>query len=273
MVETVIKHLTEFKQLTDAAIPFRLLNEKGEKNCARAAEKIIKNQVADEIPFLRKETLLYLMENPEEIDCLGKLKKEEDSLNMERFQKILSNVENDKLSDIGYGQLKKIYFDPMIPDEVAYHYMKYYGKLDVSLEEKEQLVNSLTMCIGELDFDRAGEKGRMLLFQSVFSSDLLLGLLEKSKTIESLDDPELLKLVNTLAGYKAGIEPLNQNQFDQLREKPGEILEKMQVVTGYIPKDLLSYGLQLWLWNGALYADLCKLERIFMDGMGASEVF
>ena len=273
MVETVIKHLTEFKQLTDAAIPFRLLNEKGEKNCARAAEKIIKNQVADEIPFLRKETLLYLMENPEAIDCLGKLKKEEDSLNMERFQKILSNVENDKLSDIGYGQLKKIYFDPMIPDEVAYHYMKYYGKLDVSLEEKEQLVNSLTMCIGELDFDRAGEKGRMLLFQPVFSSDLLLGLLEKSKTIESLDDPELLKLVNTLAGYKAGIEPLNQNQFDQLREKPGEILEKMQVVTGYIPKDLLSYGLQLWLWNGALYADLCKLERIFMDGMGASEVF
>ena len=273
MVETVIKHLTEFKQLTDAAIPFRLLNEKGEKKCARAAEKIIKNQVADEIPFLRKETLLYLMENPEAIDCLGKLKKEEDSLNMERFQKILSNVENDKLSDIGYGQLKKIYFDPMIPDEVAYHYMKYYGKLDVSLEEKEQLVNSLTMCIGELDFDRAGEKGRMLLFQPVFSSDLLLGLLEKSKTIESLDDPELLKLVNTLAGYKAGIEPLNQNQFDQLREKPGEILEKMQVVTGYIPKDLLSYGLQLWLWNGALYADLCKLERIFMDGMGASEVF
>lgn len=273
MVETVIKHLTEFKQLTDAAIPFRLLNEKGEKNCARVAEKIIKNQVADEIPFLRKETLLYLMENPEAIDCLGKLKKEEDSLNMERFQKILSNVENDKLSDIGYGQLKKIYFDPMIPDEVAYHYMKYYGKLDVSLEEKEQLVNSLTMCIGELDFDRAGEKGRMLLFQPVFSSDLLLGLLEKSKTIESLDDPELLKLVNTLAGYKAGIEPLNQNQFDQLREKPGEILEKMQVVTGYIPKDLLSYGLQLWLWNGALYADLCKLERIFMDGMGASEVF
>lgn len=113
----------------------------------------------------------------------------------------------------------------------------------------------------------------MLLFQPVFSSDLLLGLLEKPKTIESLEDPELLKLVNTLAGYKAGIEPLNQNQFDQLREKPGEILEKMQVVTGYIPKDLLSYGLQLWLWNGALYADLCKLERIFMDGMGASEVF
>lgn len=28
----------------------------------------------------------------------------------------------------------------MIPDEAAYHYMKYYGKLDVSLEEKEQLV-------------------------------------------------------------------------------------------------------------------------------------
>ena len=273
MVETVIKHLTEFKQMTEAAIPFRLLNEQGEINCARAAEKIIKNQVADIIPSLREETLLYLMENPEAIDCLGKLKKEEDSLNMERFQKILSNVENDKLSDIGYGQMKKIYFDPMIPDEAAYHYMKYYGKLDVSLEEKEQLVNSLTMCIGELDFDRVGEKGRMLLFQPVFSSDLLLGLLEKPKNIESLEDHELLKLVNTLAGYKAGIEPLNQNQFDQLKEKPGEILEKMQVVTGYIPKDLLSYGLQLWLWNGALYADLCKLERIFMDGMGASEVF
>ena len=63
MVETVIKHLTEFKQLTEAAIPFRLLNEKGERNCARAAEKIIKNQVADVVPSLREETLLYLMEN------------------------------------------------------------------------------------------------------------------------------------------------------------------------------------------------------------------
>ena len=27
MVETVIKHLTEFKQLTDAAIPFRLMKK------------------------------------------------------------------------------------------------------------------------------------------------------------------------------------------------------------------------------------------------------
>ena len=124
MVETVIKHLTEFKQMTEAAIPFRLLNEQGEINCARAAEKIIKNQVADIIPSLREETLLYLMENPEAIDCLGKLKKEEDSLNMERFQKILSNVENDKLSDIGYGQMKKIYFDKMNTDEADYHYMK-----------------------------------------------------------------------------------------------------------------------------------------------------
>ena len=39
MVETVIKHLTEFKQLTEAAIPFRLLNEKGEKICARRIQK------------------------------------------------------------------------------------------------------------------------------------------------------------------------------------------------------------------------------------------
>ena len=34
MVETVIKHLTEFKQMTEAAIPFRLLNEQGEINCS-----------------------------------------------------------------------------------------------------------------------------------------------------------------------------------------------------------------------------------------------
>ena len=59
MVETVIKHLTEFKQLTDAAIPFRLLNEKGEKNCARAAEKIIKNQVADGLQLWLWNGALY----------------------------------------------------------------------------------------------------------------------------------------------------------------------------------------------------------------------
>lgn len=39
MVETVIKHLTEFKQLTDAAIPFRLLNEKGEKKLCKGSGK------------------------------------------------------------------------------------------------------------------------------------------------------------------------------------------------------------------------------------------
>lgn len=62
MVETVIKHLTEFKQMTEAAIPFRLLNEQGEINCARAAEKIIKNQVADmgwvHQRFLKAECLM-----------------------------------------------------------------------------------------------------------------------------------------------------------------------------------------------------------------------
>ncbi|MFR7571424.1 MAG: hypothetical protein ACLUVM_01185 [Blautia faecis] len=51
MVETVIKHLTEFKQMTEAAIPFRLLNEQGEINCARAAEKIIKKPGSRYNPF------------------------------------------------------------------------------------------------------------------------------------------------------------------------------------------------------------------------------
>ena len=78
---------------------------------------------------------------------------------------------------------------------------------------------------------------------------------------------------NTLAGYEAEIQSLNQKQFDQMKERPVEILEKLRIVTGYIPKDKLTDGLNLWLWNEALYEDLCKLERAFTDGADPAEVF
>ena len=82
-----------------------------------------------------------------------------------------------------------------------------------------------------------------------------------------------MELVNTLAGYEAEIRSLNQKQFEQMKERPGEILEKLRIVTGYIPKDKLTDGLNLWLWNEALYEDLCKLERAFTDGADPAEVF
>ena len=39
-----------------------------------------------------------------------------------------------------------------------------------------------------------------------------------------------------IAGYEAEIQSLNQKQFDQMKERPVEILEKLRIVTGYIPK-------------------------------------
>ena len=37
-------------------------------------------------------------------------------------------------------------------------------------------------------------------------------------------------------------------------------------------KENLTDGLNLWLWNEALYEDLCKLERAFTDGADPAEV-
>lgn len=273
MVEAVKKHLAEFKLLNAAGLSVCYLEKKGEEKCVRAAETIIQNEVMDVIPSLGEQVCLYMMEDPETITYLGNLKKEGCELNAYRFQRILLDAGTDKVSDFSYEQVKAVYFDPLVTDGTAYSYMKYYGEQNVSKEEKEQLVKSIAMCMEVLDFEKAGEKDRMLLVNPVFSSELLLNLLENVNNLKILQDQDLMELVNTLAGYEAEIRSLNQKQFDQMKERPVEILEKLRIVTRYIEKENLTDGLNLWLWNEALYEDLCKLERAFTDGAEPAEVF
>ena len=273
MIEVIKRHLAERNMLKTAGLSLCYLEKKGEEKCVRAAEAIIQNEVMDVIPSLWEQVCLYMMEDPETITYLGNLKKEGCELNAYRFQRILLDAGTDKVSDFSYEQVKAVYFDPLVTDGTAYSYMKYYGERNVSKEEKEQLVKSIAMCMEVLDFEKAGEKDHMLLVNPVFSSELLLDLLENVNNLKILQDQGLMELVNTLAGYEAEIQSLNQKQFDQMKERPVEILEKLRIVTGYIPKDKLTDGLNLWLWNEALYEDLCKLERAFTDGADPAEVF
>ena len=273
MIEVIKRHLAERNMLKTAGLSLCYLEKKGEEKCVRAAEAIIQNEVMDVIPSLWEQVCLYMMEDPETITYLGILKKEGCELNAYRFQRILLDAGTDKVSDFSYEQVKAVYFDPLVTDGTAYSYMKYYGEQNVSKEEKEQLVKSIAMCMEVLDFEKAGEKDHMLLVNPVFSSELLLDLLENVNNLKILQDQGLMELVNTLAGYEAEIQSLNQKQFDQMKERPVEILEKLRIVTGYIPKDKLTDGLNLWLWNEALYEDLCKLERAFTDGADPAEVF
>ena len=273
MIEVIKRHLAERNMLKTAGLSLCYLAKKGEEKCVRAAEAIIQNEVMDVIPFLGEQVCLYMMEDPETITYLGILKKEGCELNAYRFQRILLDAGTDKVSDFSYEQVKAVYFDPLVTDGTAYSYMKYYGEQNVSKEEKEQLVKSIAMCMDVLDFEKAGEKDRMLLVNPVFSSELLLNLLENVNNLKILQDQDLMELVNTLAGYEAEIRSLNQNQFDQMKERPVEILEKLRIVTRYIEKENLTDGLNLWLWNEALYEDLCKLERAFTDGADPAEVF
>ena len=273
MIEVIKRHLAEQNLLKTAGLSLCYLEKKGEEKCVRAAEAIIQNEVMDVIPSLWEQVCLYMMEDPETITYLGNLKKEGCELNAYRFQRILLDAGTDKVSDFSYEQVKAVYFDPLVTDGTAYSYMKYYGEQNVSKEEKEQLVKSIAMCMDVLDFEKAGEKDRMLLVNPVFSSELLLNLLENVNNLKILQDQDLMELVNTLAGYEAEIRSLNQKQFDQMKERPVEILEKLRIVTRYIEKENLTDGLNLWLWNEALYEDLCKLERAFTDGADPAEVF
>lgn len=273
MIEVIKRHLAERNMLKTAGLSLCYLAKKGEEKCVRAAEAIIQNEVMDVIPSLWEQVCLYMMEDPETITYLGNLKKEGCELNAYRFQRILLDAGTDKVSDFSYEQVKAVYFDPLVTDGTAYSYMKYYGEQNVSKEEKEQLVKSIAMCMDVLDFEKAGEKDRMLLVNPVFSSELLLDLLENVNNLKILQDQGLMELVNTLAGYEAEIRSLNQKQFDQMKERPVEILEKLKIVTRYIEKENLTDGLNLWLWNEALYEDLCKLERAFTDGAEPAEVF
>lgn len=274
MIEVIKRHLAERNMLKTAGLSLCYLAKKGEEKCVRAAEAIIQNEVMDVIPFLGEQVCLYMMEDPETITYLGILKKEGCELNgIPGSQRILLDAGIDKVSDFSYEQVKAVYFDPLVTDGTAYSYMKYYGEQNVSKEEKEQLVKSIAMCTDVLDFENVGEKDRMLLVNPVFSSELLLDLLENVNNLKILQDQDLMELVNTLAGYEAEIRSLNQNQFDQMKERPVEILEKLRIVTRYIEKENLTDGLNLWLWNEALYEDLCKLERAFTDGADLAEVF
>ena len=202
MIEVIKRHLVERNMLKTAGLSLCYLEKKGEEKCVRAAEAIIQNEVMDVIPSLWEQVCLYMMEDPETITYLGNLKKEGCELNAYRFQRILLDAGIDKVSDFSYEQVKAVYFDPLVTDGTAYSYMKYYGEQNVSKEEKEQLVKSIAMCMDVLDFEKTGEKDRMLLVNPVFSSELLLDLLENVNNLKILQDQDLMELVNTLAGYE-----------------------------------------------------------------------
>ena len=192
MIEVIKRHLAEQNLLKTAGLSLCYLEKKGEEKCVRAAETIIQNEVMDVIPYLGEQVCLYMMEDPETIAYLGKLKKEGCELNAYRFQRILLDAGTDKVSDFSYEQVKAVYFDSLVTDGTAYSYMKYYGEQNVSKEEKEQLVKSIAMCMDVLDFEKAGEKDRMLLVNPVFSSELLLNLLENVNNLKILQDQDLM---------------------------------------------------------------------------------
>ena len=89
MIEVIKRHLAEQNMLKTAGLSLCYLAKKGEEKCVRAAETIIQNEVMDVIPSLWEQVCLYMIEDPETITYLGKLKKEGSELKTSRFQRSL----------------------------------------------------------------------------------------------------------------------------------------------------------------------------------------
>ena len=276
MLEQVKRHVEEYKLLEDSAIPLCLLYEKGksgESICVKAAKEILRNKLEHQIQELSKETVSKLVDDPEMLSYLGKMKQKGIRVEKCRIQTLYADAEEEKLSKYPYEQVEQVLSDTSIENGNIYYYLKYYAAFDFQPEEKEQLLKSLSVCIEWLDFEKTDPDIRLLLINPAFSSNLLQDLCLEPSALQVLKNPELMQLVNELSVYCGQEESLNRNHLEQLYQNTKRIQEKLDKVLSYIPRESQTPFFTLWLWNSALLEDLCQLEKLLTESTDTDTLF
>lgn len=259
----IIKHITIYKEYKNAKLPWELLSEHEEDIALELSRKINERVMGDLIKQLTKKAIDTLFHDMDAIEYVQRLFAED--ISSESVSGILEGAAGERISEYAYTDVAAVAKDCSIYTNKMYPYLKYYLHYGLGEEEKERLMNALSMLDSNegVTLSDLSEEQRKLLWEPVFSTKLLERVLDLPDFWVRLQNTDLLGLLNTLAGYwKYMGKRLSGNLFTQMAEHPKEIEQGLHDILSQIdPEDAVSF-LSIWLDNEALLYDLNKLRIV-----------
>lgn len=262
MKEMILKHITIIKNMKQSHIPYEFLGEFGEETCALVSGQVSAYGLSGFMELLRNPAKQYLMHDPKVLLQLKQFVGDLTDLQKSRTNELLCQATEKKLSEFDASDLQEIVTDEVIPVQVQYLYLLYFKEIHLSQEERKQIFLALEKCRIRLkdQLARRTRKERQILLHPVFLSNMLDDLWETDATWTQLLHPHVLAAVERINKEASSSLRLAQAEFQQIVERPEQILQLLEQVLSYFLQEQRAEFLNLWIQNGSLLADLKRLS-------------
>lgn len=256
----IIKHLIIYKEFKNAGIPMGLLSNQDEDNALQVSRKINESNIEHLNQKLTDNAISYLFYDIDAIPYIKRLLEE--GIACRRVNSLLVGAE-EKLSEYKYEDVATVTKDNGVRDRALFRYMKYYLSYGLSDDLKEHLMDALdSLDMAGVPISELSKEQKCLLWEPVFSSAICDRVLNMPGFWEKLQNTEILKLLNALAGYIGNTKSLNRDLFNQMCEHPQEIESGLHEVLSQIDPEDIECFLTIWLENEALLYDFKMLRDV-----------
>lgn len=266
MRKRILWHLKICEEVGKVSLPWWFIRKFQGEQLYRACQMIRAMELQPVIKRMQRETLEYLVRDPEFIPYLAQICEKQEGISLYRIETLLQEAGQEKLSVYPLDKIRAVLEDETIEAAVLFWYLRYYYDLVLDKAKKEKLVNGLVNWKewGNMDIKEFSHEERNLLMEPVFSTQLLIPVYAERGLWNQLLEPENLKLLNMVA-EAAPDQQLEQEQFLEFVRNNEEFQDSFLTVTGYLEKDLLSSFVEIWSENDALLQDMRRLRKILPD--------
>lgn len=267
MKEQVLKHIQMVGDMLASNLPLKFIGDYGEEKCRQACSWIIGKGIAPFVNEISVGAKKYFMCDPEAAVLIKEMTSDGKSIFVLRLEHLFLQAKEEKISVFDSRDIEEVVQDMEIPLASQFYYLRYYKKMELEKGERNQLLESLKKYVLTISLDMAEltEKERNLLFNPLFTMNLLNSVLNEREIWEVLVKPGVTELLSFIGMETYDRLRLGKDQIMEMAKSAQETQEYLARVMCHFDKTCYSKFLELWLLNGALLADLKRLEKLLPD--------
>ena len=258
MIQKIVQHLQIYKGMQP--IGWWYVEKYEEHFLCDFIHAIQKTNRTSMVKKYNQKTICRFIENPELIDMAGRL--EEDAVPYERVEALLEKANCDELYRHSYEVIRDVLQSTEIDKENECSYVKYYGERMFKKEDKVRLNRGISFVQKYVPGGMAAipEDSRHILNDELFSSDFLGVAASRPEVYEELKDQKLRDVLRFLSDYVKDSLQLSQENYQQLKESPEEILTLLCKCLEPFDEQYRGLIIQYWLEDEKLLFELKRLQ-------------
>lgn len=263
----ILKHVQTVNDMIKAHIPYTFVRKFGEDECAQVSKDILKYKICGIVEEMPEEGKNYIMEDTEIIPYLKQMEPVLDKTAFWRLASMFCQAGKEKITELECQDIQEVILDEEIPKLVQYNFLKYFKHLELTEEERRQVLESLEKYGAQvkIEMGQLTAKERAILLHPLFTAGLLNHLWNIRDVWTVLGQPGVLSVLQAIHDAAYPYQWLDESQFRQLAENPGEIEQLLENVLAFLAEEQCPELVKRWLENGALLPDLKRLVKLLPD--------